>query len=126
MAIQGDLDRLLAAFSDGKNSDGKRLLPVVVQDHETKEVLMLAYLNQEALKRTIESGRATYFSRSRNEIWIKGESSGNRQWIRSIAWDCDRDAFLFHVDQEGVACHTGERTCFHNILVPQRPDSRDA
>lgn len=101
----------LAAFSDDQS-----LLPVVVQDEESKEVLMLAYLNREALRLTLETSRGTYFSRSRNEIWVKGESSGNRQWVRSVAFDCDKDAFLFLIHQEGVACHTGERSCFHNTV----------
>lgn len=106
-----EVDRIRAAFAEES-----KLLPVVVQDEESDEVLMLAYLNRAALDETIATGRATYFSRSRNEIWVKGESSGNRQWIRSIAFDCDADALLFRVHQEGVACHTGEHTCFHNHL----------
>ena len=101
----------LAAFSDDQT-----LLPVIVQDEMSREVLMLAYLNREALRLTLETSRGTYFSRSRNEIWVKGESSGHRQWVRSVAFDCDKDAFLFLIHQEGVACHTGERSCFHNIL----------
>lgn len=105
-------EEALAAFPDEES-----LLPVIVQDEESKEVLMLAYLNREALRRTFETSRGTYFSRSRQEIWIKGEVSGNRQWVRSIAFDCDRDAFLFLIHQEGVACHTGERSCFHNALL---------
>lgn len=95
----------------------EHLLPVVVQDDESDEVLMLAYLSYAALEQTLETGRATYFSRSRNEIWVKGETSGHKQWVRSIAFDCDNDAFLFRVHQEGVACHTGERTCFHQKLA---------
>jgi phosphoribosyl-AMP cyclohydrolase len=94
--------------------DETTLLPVVVQEEENKEVLMLAYLNLKALELSISTGRATYFSRSRREIWVKGESSGNRQWIRTISFDCDSDALLFVVHQEGSACHTGEKSCFHH------------
>lgn len=106
------LNQALAAFTDDQS-----LLPVIVQDEVSKDVLMLAYLNREALRITLETSRATYFSRSRNELWVKGESSGHRQWIRSVAFDCDKDAFLFIVHQEGVACHTGESSCFHNRLL---------
>jgi phosphoribosyl-AMP cyclohydrolase len=106
------LDQMRSAFAE----EG-RLLPVIVQDEESKEVLMLAYLSQEALELSIRTGRATYFSRSRNEIWVKGETSGHRQWIRSISFDCDSDALLFLVHQEGVACHTGNRSCFHLRLA---------
>lgn len=109
-----DQEMLARAFDAFESEDS--LLPVVVQDDESKEVLMLAYLNREALRLTVESGRATYFSRSRQSIWVKGESSGNRQWIRSIALDCDSDAVLFTVHQEGVTCHTGERSCFHHRI----------
>jgi len=77
----------------------------------------LAYLSREALELSLSTGRATYYSRSRGEIWVKGESSGNRQWIRSVSFDCDSDAVLFLVHQEGVACHTGERSCFHHKIT---------
>ena len=109
---QSELEALAASFVD----EGT-LLPVVVQDEASKEVLMLAYLSREALELSLSTGRATYYSRSRGEIWIKGESSGNRQWIRSVSFDCDSDAVLFLVHQEGVACHTGERSCFHHKIT---------
>jgi phosphoribosyl-AMP cyclohydrolase len=96
--------------------DDETLLPVIVQDEESKEILMLAYLSRKALELSISTGRGTYFSRSRQAIWVKGESSGHRQWIRSISFDCDNDALLFVVHQEGVACHTGEKSCFHHRL----------
>lgn len=113
MAIdQSKLDELRASFHDETS-----LLPVIVQDDESNEVLMLAYLSLASLDQSIDTGRATYFSRSRNEIWVKGESSGHRQWIRSISFDCDSDAILFSVHQEGVACHTGERSCFHHRVL---------
>jgi phosphoribosyl-AMP cyclohydrolase len=98
-------------------SDDQHLLPVIVQDDESDEVLMLAYLNRSALDQTLETGRATYFSRSRNQIWVKGDTSGHKQWVRSISFDCDSDALLFRVQQEGVACHTGQRSCFHRKLA---------
>jgi len=92
------------------------LLPVIVQDHLSNEVLMLAYLNRRALEMSVATGRATYWSRSRNEIWVKGESSGNIQRVVEIAYDCDGDTFLYRVEQTGVACHTGERSCFFRII----------
>jgi phosphoribosyl-AMP cyclohydrolase len=92
------------------------LVAAVVQQHDTGEVLMLAWMDDEALHRTLTTGRATYWSRSRGEYWVKGETSGNRQWVRGVRVDCDGDALLVLVDQEGVACHTGERSCFHREL----------
>jgi phosphoribosyl-AMP cyclohydrolase len=95
---------------------GNGLIPVVVQQADTKEVLMLAYTNLEALKKTLETGYAHYWSRSRQSLWMKGETSGNTQKVKQILVDCDHDTLLFIVEQKGNACHTGERTCFHNIL----------
>ncbi len=92
------------------------LLPVVVQDEGTKEVLMLAYANKEALELTKETGYAHYFSRSRNELWKKGGTSGNLQKVVSVKLDCDGDTLLYTVNQTGAACHTGERTCFFTEL----------
>ncbi|MGY2085088.1 phosphoribosyl-AMP cyclohydrolase [Blastococcus sp. SYSU DS0539] len=92
------------------------LVAAVVQQHDTLEVLMLAWMDDEALRRTLTSGRATYWSRSRQEYWVKGETSGHRQWVRDVRVDCDGDALLVLVDQEGAACHTGERSCFHREL----------
>ncbi len=99
---------------DFKNGNG--LIPVVVQDAESKEVLMLAYANEEALKKTLSVGYAHYWSRSRNKLWMKGETSGNTQKIQKVITDCDYDTLLYVVKQKGPACHTGEDTCFHNIL----------
>ena len=96
--------------------DPAGLVAAVVQQHDTGEVLMLAWMDAEALHRTLTTGRATYWSRSRQEYWVKGETSGNRQWVRGVRLDCDGDALLVLVDQEGAACHTGERTCFHREL----------
>ena len=95
---------------------GNGLIPVVIQDAFSKEVLMLAYTNTEALKKTLETGYAHYWSRSRQKLWMKGETSGNVQKVKDIIVDCDYDALLFIVEQKGNACHTGKRTCFHNKL----------
>jgi phosphoribosyl-AMP cyclohydrolase len=96
--------------------DAAGLVAAVAQQHDTGEVLMLAWMDDEALRRTLTTGRATYWSRSRGEYWTKGETSGNRQWVREVRVDCDGDALLLLVDQEGAACHTGERSCFHRTL----------
>jgi len=93
------------------NEDG--LLPAIAQQHDTGEVLMLAWMNQAALRETLETGRVCYWSRSRQRLWRKGESSGQRQWLRGLAVDCDGDALLLQVAQEGPACHTGRRSCFY-------------
>jgi phosphoribosyl-AMP cyclohydrolase len=99
---------------DWKKMDG--LIPVIVQDAESKEVLMLAYANREALEKTLKTGKATYWSRSRKEIWVKGETSGNTQKIVSVSTDCDYDTLLYIVEQKGPACHTGSHNCFFNKL----------
>jgi len=93
------------------NSDG--LVPVITQDVSTKDVLMMAWMNAESLAMTLTEGRMVYWSRSRQELWRKGDTSGDRQFVREAYYDCDGDTLLFLVDQEGAgACHTGERTCF--------------
>lgn len=92
------------------NADG--LAPVIVQQWDTREVLMMAWVDAEALRRTLTTGRATYWSRSRREYWRKGDTSGNIQVVREARLDCDGDAILLIVDQTGPACHTGTRTCF--------------
>jgi phosphoribosyl-AMP cyclohydrolase / phosphoribosyl-ATP pyrophosphohydrolase len=94
--------------------DERGLVPCIVQDWRTGEVLTLAYMNQEALTRTRETGEVHFFSRSRNELWHKGATSGNTQAVKAIRYDCDADAVLALVEPAGPACHTGERTCFHN------------
>jgi len=95
---------------------GVELIPAIAQDANTGEVLMLAYMNHESLAITIDTGRATYWSRSRNELWEKGATSGHTQKVLSISVDCDGDALLLKVEQTGAACHTGDRSCFHNQL----------
>ena len=92
------------------------LIPVIVQDFTSHEVLMLAYMNREALIQTINTGRATYWSRSRSELWIKGATSGHFQAVQGLSLDCDSDSLLMQVIQTGVACHTGNRTCFHKPI----------
>ena len=101
-----------------RSADG--LMPAVVQQHDTGEVLMLGWMDDEALARTMTTGRATYWSRSRREYWVKGETSGHRQWVKEVRLDCDGDTLLVKVDQEGPACHTGERTCFYRTLGEPR------
>jgi phosphoribosyl-AMP cyclohydrolase/phosphoribosyl-ATP pyrophosphohydrolase/phosphoribosyl-AMP cyclohydrolase len=93
--------------------DANGLAPAIVQEHGTGRVLMLAWMNEESLRRTLEEGRTVFWSRSRKELWRKGDTSGDRQWVREAFYDCDGDTLLFVVEQEGQgACHTGERSCF--------------
>ena len=101
--------------------DRDGLVAAVVQEHATDQVLMLAWMDAEALRRTLHTGRATYWSRSRQQYWVKGETSGHYQYVRSVALDCDGDALLLRVDQVGPACHTGAHSCFHHQL-PQPPE----
>ena len=107
-----------------RNSDG--LVPAVVQHHDTSEVLMLAWMNDEALHLTLTTGRATYYSRSRGRLWVKGETSGHHQYVRSVALDCDGDTLLVRVEQVGAACHTGARTCFHDEIYPNHMNPQGA
>ncbi len=95
---------------------GGGLLPIVVQDFETRDVLMVAYGNRESVQQTLKTGYAHYWSRSRRTLWKKGETSGHIQKVMEIRVDCDQDTLLYLVEQTGVACHTGEKTCFHNRL----------
>jgi len=105
-----------AAVASRLKRDDAGLVPAIAQQYDTGEVLMLAWMNDEALALTLATGRATYFSRSRNRLWVKGEESGHHQYVKSVALDCDGDTLLLRVDQVGPACHTGERTCFHHTL----------
>ncbi len=106
------LDPQVAALL--KDSDA--LIPAIVQDSTSKEVLMLAYMNAQSLELTLTTGKATYWSRSRNELWVKGATSGHYQDVQSIVLDCDGDALVLQVIQAGAACHTGQQTCFHTPL----------
>lgn len=99
------------------------LIPVVVQDYKTSEVLMVAYMNQEAFQKTVETGRMTYYSRSRQSLWIKGETSGHYQYVKSMSIDCDKDTILAKVLQIGAACHTGNRSCFFQELYKKEYDN---
>ena len=105
--------------------DSQGLMAAIAQQYDTGEVLMLGWMDDEALHRTLTTGRCTYWSRSRQEYWVKGETSGHLQFVKSVALDCDADAILVKVDQVGAACHTGMRTCFDADLLPavtgQRP-----
>jgi phosphoribosyl-AMP cyclohydrolase len=105
----------LLAKLDFKKGNG--LIPVITVDAKTKEVLMQAYANKEAVELTLKTKKATYWSRSRNELWVKGETSGHTQKIVSVATDCDCDSLLYVVEQVGPACHTGEYSCFYNKLL---------
>lgn len=95
---------------------GNGLVPTIVQDVKTKEVLMLAYMNEESLQKTIETKLATYYSRSRQQLWVKGETSGHYQHVKEIRIDCDEDTILLIVEQEGAACHTGHHSCFYRTM----------
>ena len=98
--------------------DERGLVPAIVQDWQTGQVLMLAYVNREALERTLATGQAHFWSRSRGELWHKGATSGHYQAIKKIRYDCDADTLLFQVEQTGAACHTGERSCFFREILP--------
>jgi phosphoribosyl-AMP cyclohydrolase len=95
---------------------GNGLVPCIVQDVHTHQVLMLGYMNKESLEETLRSGLATYWSRSRNELWKKGETSGHYQHVKNILIDCDEDTLLIEVEQDGAACHTGKYSCFYRTL----------
>ncbi|MDD4910047.1 MAG: phosphoribosyl-AMP cyclohydrolase [Candidatus Omnitrophica bacterium] len=101
--------------------DVSGLIPVIIQDYKTKEVLMVAYMNRESLRRTIRLGKTCFWSRSRKKYWVKGETSGHFQYVKSIAYDCDADALLIRVRQVGVACHTGNRSCFYRKMGNIKP-----
>lgn len=98
-----------------RSADG--LVPAIAQQYDTGEVLMLGWMDGEALHRTLTTGRCTYWSRSRREYWVKGDTSGHFQWVKSVALDCDADTILVQVDQVGAACHTGARTCFDEDVL---------
>jgi phosphoribosyl-AMP cyclohydrolase len=103
-----DVDAVLTRASFDRNG----LLPAIIQQHDTREVLMLGYMDAEALRRTLTEGRVTFWSRSRQEYWRKGDTSGNRQYVKGAALDCDGDTLLVQVEQLGPACHTGAHACF--------------
>ncbi len=98
---------------------GENLVIAIAQDAETNEILMVAYMNRKAFKRTLQTGKAHYWSVSRGKIWLKGESSGHFQKVKEILVDCDKDAIILKVEQEGGACHTGHYSCFYRRLIPE-------
>ena len=102
----------LASLKFDKNG----LIPAIIQDYKNKEVLMLAYMNKESLRRTLKLKKTCFWSRSRKEYWVKGLTSGHFQFVKSIAYDCDLDALLIRVRQIGKACHTGNRSCFYRVI----------
>jgi phosphoribosyl-AMP cyclohydrolase len=105
---------------DNLKYDQKNLIPAVVQDWKTNEVLMVAYMNAESLRKTVETGLTCFWSRSRQKFWQKGETSGNVQRVKDILYDCDQDTLLIKVDPAGPACHTGERTCFYRSFAKDK------
>lgn len=111
-------DVRVGAFLDGIKYDANGLVTAVVQDAADGQVLMVAYMNREALRRTLESGDTCFWSRSRQEYWVKGATSGNTQKVLRIAVDCDQDCLVVVVRQKGVACHTGKRSCFYRQVAP--------
>jgi phosphoribosyl-AMP cyclohydrolase len=113
------------SFVETVKYDAAGLVTVVVQDVENGDVLMVAYMNAEALRRTMETGRATYWSRSRQKFWAKGESSGHVQHVRDLRVDCDGDCLLLKVEQTGAACHEGYRTCFFRAATPDGGITRE-
>lgn len=113
--MSGDLRALKEEIIRRADFSGQDLLPAIVQDYKSGKVLMVAYVNNEALERTIETGYTWFYSRSRGELWNKGETSGNLQKVVSVALDCDNDAILIKVDPLGPSCHTGKESCFYNI-----------
>mgnify|MGYP001172912990 CR=1 FL=1 len=105
---------------EGLKFDGSGLIPAIVQDHKSGEVLMMAWMNRQALARTLETGKTHVFSRSRNRLWLKGETSGHVQHVKSIRVDCDQDVLLIQVEQIGAACHEGYYSCFYREHEPNR------
>jgi len=116
-----------ALLIDELKYDGAGLIPAVIQQHDTGEVLMVAYMNAASLAKTVETGKTWFWSRSRQTYWMKGETSGSTQDVLEIRYDCDADTLLVLVDQHGSgACHTGERTCFYRTLHPAPAESGEA
>ena len=120
-------------FLDGLKYDSNGLVAAVVQDHQNGEVLMVGYMNREAVRRTLSSGRTCFWSRSRQEFWVKGATSGNTQAVKSVRVDCDKDCLLVKVEQKGAACHEGYRSCFfrevdregvERVIAEKTPDVR--
>ena len=109
---------IIDTFIQAVRFDAQGLVTAIAQDATTGEILMVAYMNEDTLRRTLQTGIMTYWSRSRQKVWVKGESSGHTQHVESVHIDCDGDALVFKVHQKGAACHTGHRTCFYRRLTP--------
>jgi phosphoribosyl-AMP cyclohydrolase len=121
MNTQSNAARLDPRIAARLKRDQAGLFPAIAQQYDSGEVLMLGWMDDEALHRTLTTGRCTYWSRSRQEYWVKGDTSGNVQIVKSVALDCDGDTVLVKVDQQGVACHAGDRTCFDANVVLETP-----
>lgn len=122
---------LPAGLAERLKRDPRGLVAAVVQQHDTREVLMVGWMNDEALRRTLTEGRVTFWSRSRQEYWRKGDTSGHYQFVKAVSLDCDGDALLVEVDQVGAACHTGTRSCFQaggdlGAVIGERPEEPGA
>ena len=107
---------------EGLKYDANGMIPAIVQDHRTGEVLMMAWMNRESLAKTVETGKTHFYSRSRGKLWLKGETSGHVQQVKSIATDCDKDTLLIKVEQAGAACHDGYYSCFYREHQPSGSD----
>lgn len=110
-----------AQVASGLKYTADGLVPAIAQQFDTGEVLMMAWMNADAVKETLTTGRVCYFSRSRSKLWRKGETSGQVQMLKDLRWDCDADTLLLQVDQQGMACHTGRRNCFFNAVRDDEP-----
>jgi phosphoribosyl-AMP cyclohydrolase len=119
--MMGDAAEAAAKVIDAVKFDGAGLVPAIAQQFDTGEVLMMAWMNRDAIAETLKTGRVCYWSRSRRKLWRKGETSGQVQTLKDFRWDCDADTLLVMVDQEGVACHTGRRNCFFNAVRDGKP-----
>lgn len=107
---------------DGLKYDSNGLIPAIIQDHASGQILMFAFMNQVSVEKTIETGMCHYWSRSRQKLWLKGESSGHVQHVKSIRTDCDKDVLLFTIEQKGAACHDGYQSCFYRVYEPNAED----
>lgn len=112
MTLDSTIDTMIGSLA----FDGNGLVPAIAQQFDSGEVLMMAWMNADAVRETLKTGRVCYWSRSRAKLWRKGESSGQVQMLKEFRWDCDNDTILLQVDQTGVACHTGRRNCFFNAI----------
>ncbi|MGM0436736.1 MAG: bifunctional phosphoribosyl-AMP cyclohydrolase/phosphoribosyl-ATP diphosphatase HisIE [Bacillota bacterium] len=126
MDFRNDYKEKIKIKEDELKFNDKGLLPAVLQDYKCGKVLMLAYMNKEAYRKSIETGKATFWSRSRQKLWVKGETSGNYQYIKDIKIDCDKDTLLLLVDPEGPACHTGNESCFYRKIEEEFSESKES